>query len=87
LSKYGLEYFVFFKETPNAEITGFKPDESVLLLLEKNNQSQDLKNVNLFRKAVWTEEPELKFYTDNGLGGRVGKKYSSNTPKIINSVL
>lgn len=82
----GLSILYFSKKHPNAEIIAFEPDESVLPFLEKNIQSQDLKNVNLFKKAVWTEETELKFYTDNGLGGRVEKKYNSCTPKIIKSV-
>jgi FkbM family methyltransferase len=82
----GLSVLYFSMKHPNAEIIAFEPDESVLPFLEKNIESQNLKNVALLKKAVWNEETELKFYTDNGLGGRVGKKYKSNSPINIKAV-
>lgn len=82
----GLSVLYFSKKYPKAEIITFEPDENVLPFLEKNLQSQNLNNVKLNKKAVWTEEAELKFYTDNGLGGRIEKEYMNQTPKIIKSL-
>lgn len=82
----GLSVLYFSKKYPNAEIIAFEPDEGVLPFLEKNIQSQKMNTVKLYKKAVWTEETELKFYTDNGLGGRIEKEYENQTPKIIKSV-
>ncbi|PKH67671.1 FkbM family methyltransferase [Flavobacterium sp. ALD4] len=82
----GLSVLYFSKKYPNAEIIAFEPDESVLPFLEKNILSQDLKNVVLNKKAVWIEETELKFYTDNGLGGRVERVFENQNPKIVETV-
>jgi FkbM family methyltransferase len=82
----GLSVLYFSKKYPNAEIIAFEPDETVLPYFEKNINTQNIKNVELYKKAVWTEETELKFYTDNGLGGRIGKEFKNQTPKIIKSV-
>lgn len=82
----GLSILFFSKKYPNAEIIAFEPDESVLPFLIKNINSQGLQNIEVHKKAIWTEESELKFYTDNGLGGRVGVEYENQIPKIIKSV-
>lgn len=82
----GLSVLYFSKKYPNAEIVAFEPDETVLPFLEKNIYSQDIKNVELIKKAVWIEETGLEFYTDNGLGGRVGKEYKDQLPKIIKAI-
>lgn len=82
----GLSVLYFSKEYPNAEIIAFEPDISVIPFLEKNIQSQDIKNIDLHKKAIWIEETELMFYTDNGLGGRINKEYKNQIPKSIKSV-
>lgn len=82
----GLSILFFSKRFPNAEIIAFEPDDAVLPFLEKNIYSQGIKNVELHKKAVWREETELTFYTDNGLGGRIGKEYNNQTPKIIKAI-
>jgi FkbM family methyltransferase len=82
----GLSILYFSKIYTNAEIIAFEPDEAVLPFLEKNIQSQKLMNVDLHKKAIWIEETELMFYTDNGLGGRIGKEYKNQIPKSIKSV-
>jgi len=82
----GLSVLYFAKKFPNAEIIAFEPDETVIPFIEKNIESYDLKNVKLYKKGVWTEETALTFYTDKGLGGRVGKEYKNQSPKIIKTV-
>ncbi len=82
----GVSIMYFSKQFPNAQILAFEPDETVLPFLERNIKSQNLKNVKLYKKAVWTEETELFFYTDNGLGGRIGIEYSNRISTKIQSL-
>lgn len=82
----GVSVLYFSKQFPNAKILAFEPDETVLPYLEKNIQMQNLQNIELYKKGVWTEETELSFYTDNGLGGRMGVEYNNQIPSKIKTV-
>lgn len=82
----GLSILFFSKLYPDSIILAFEPDESVIPYIEKNIWLQELTNVKLIKKAVWKEEAELQFYTDEGLGGRIGNKYKGKSPKTISSV-
>jgi FkbM family methyltransferase len=82
----GLSVLYFSKLFPEANIIAFEPDESVLPFLENNIKNYNLSNVKLFKNAVWTEETDLKFYTDNGMGGRVGNEYKEQNFKIIKAL-
>jgi len=82
----GLSVLYFSKEFPNAQIIAFEPDEKTLPFLRKNISIQGLKNVKLIEKAVWINNDLLNFYTDNGMGGRIGATYENQYPKQINSV-
>lgn len=82
----GLSVLYFSKKYPNSKIIAFEPDESVITYLEKNIKSQKIKNVDIFKKAVWNCETSLDFYTDNGLGGRVGIKYKNQTATKVKTV-
>lgn len=85
-SNMGLSVLFFSKKFPTAEIISFEPDENVFPFLEKNIKSQKLNNVQLNKKAVWVEEKDLTFYTDSGMGGRIGMEYKNKIPKIIKAV-
>ena len=82
----GLSVLYFSKNHPDAKIIAFEPDEQIVPFLRKNICSQELGNVHLIQKAVWIEESVLDFYTDNGMGGRIGTKYQEQPPKRIRSV-
>lgn len=82
----GLSVLYFSKNYPNAKIFAFEPDATVLPFLEKNIESYGLKNVVLDPKAVWNEVTELTFYTDNGLGGRVGLEYENQKPVLVSTI-
>jgi FkbM family methyltransferase len=82
----GLSILFFSKQFPNAEIIAFEPDEVVLPFLEKNMICQNIRNVVIHKKAVWNEETELTFYTDSGLGGRVGIQFAEQIPKTVKTV-
>jgi FkbM family methyltransferase len=82
----GLSVLYFSKKHPNSKIIAFEPDESVITYLEKNIKSQNIKNVELIKKAVWISETNLPFYTDNGLGGRVGMKYKNQIATKVKTI-
>lgn len=82
----GVSVLYFSKQFPNSKIVAFEPDQTVLPYLEKNIKQQNIQNVELYKKGVWTEESELSFYTDNGLGGRIGIEYHNQIPTKIQTV-
>lgn len=85
-SNMGLSVLYFSKNYPNSQIIAFEPDAAVIPFIEKNIVSQEINNVVLHKKAVWIEETELKFFTDNGLGGRVGLEYKDQNAIVIQAV-
>lgn len=82
----GLSVLYYSKSFPNAEIIAFEPDQSVLPFLERNIVDQQLSNVTLHKKAVWSKEEVLTFYTDKNMGGRIGVEYKNQTPIEIQAV-
>jgi len=78
----GLSLLYLAKEYPLAKIIAFEPDETVLPYLEKNIKSYGL-NVELHKKAVWSSNTTLSFYTDEGMGGRVETDFSNCLPKRV----
>lgn len=82
----GISLLFFSRMYPNAQIIAFEPDETVLPVLEENIRSYEMTNVQLHRAAVWTEETSLEFYTDNGLGGRIGRQFNNKNPSYVNAL-
>ncbi|OQB29172.1 MAG: 2-O-methyltransferase NoeI [Bacteroidetes bacterium ADurb.Bin174] len=78
----GLSLLYFSLNYPNAKIFAFEPDNTVLPFLEKNIKSFGMKNVQLFKKAVWNNNEILKLYTDGGMGGSVVNNYNENQVPI-----
>lgn len=76
----GLSILFFSKTYPNSRIIAFEPDRVVLPYLKKNIKSQQLTNVELHEKAIWIKNEKLKFFTDHGLGGRIGVEYRNQKP-------
>lgn len=82
----GLSLLFFIKQYPKAKIIAFEPDQSVLSYLKKNLNCNKLDKVELHEKAVWDSVTELKFYTDNGMGGRVETAYKNQEAVTIETV-
>lgn len=81
----GLSVLYFAMNYPNHKIIAFEPEEAIYRVLEENVKTFNLKNVTLYKKAVWTKEEILTFHSDGGMGGRVNNLYKkSNQP--INQV-
>jgi len=60
-SNIGLSILYFKTLFKNANIVAFEPDENNYLLLEKNIKENQLKEVNLQKKAVWINNDEIQF--------------------------
>lgn len=82
----GLSVLYFSENYPDHHIIAFEPDPEIFSILEENVKTFGLKNVTLHQKAVWTKNETLKFYTDGGMGGRIGNEYAHQEPKSIEAV-
>lgn len=83
----GLSVLFFAKNYPKSKIIAFEPDTNVLPTLEKNISTYlEHHDFTLYKKAVWTEDTVLDFYTDGGLGGRVGVSYENKQPRSIEAL-
>ena len=75
----GLSIAYFRKLFPNAEILAFEPDEQIFELLRKNvAQLPNSDDIKIEKKAVWTEDTNLEFFSEGALAGSLvtdfGKK-------------
>jgi FkbM family methyltransferase len=82
----GLSVLFFAKNYPNHTIIAFEPDDVIFDILSRNVKTFNLTNVQLHKKAVWNKEEVLEFFTDNGMGARVGYAYENQEPKKVQSV-
>ena len=82
----GLSVLYFSLNYPDHQIIAFEPDAEIFSILEENVKTFELKNVTLYQKAVWTKTETLAFYTDGGMGGRIGNEYAHQNPKTIEAV-
>jgi FkbM family methyltransferase len=82
----GVSVLFFALNYPNHRIVAFEPDPFLFDILKENVSTFQLGNVELVKKAVWTEETELDFYTDGGMGGRVNQRYEAQTPGKVQTV-
>jgi len=73
----GLSVLYFKRLFPDSEIVAFEPDEKIFKILERNTNS--LENVTIVKKAVWTEETTLEFFSEGALAGSVVTDFSNKT--------
>lgn len=82
----GLSVLYFSQKYPEHTIIAFEPDKDIFAILKENVETFNLKNVILHQKAVWTKSETLSFYTDGGMGGRIGNEYKNQQAKVIEAV-
>ena len=82
----GVSVLYFSQNYPSATIHAFEPEEPIYEMLAQNVRTYQLANVTLHKKAVWTSETVLPFYTDNGMGGSVENRYQEQQPTLVNTV-
>lgn len=67
----GLSVLYFKRLYPRAKIIAFEPDPSIFRYLEQNIARQSPMDVELYNKALWSEETTLDFFSDGADGGHV----------------
>ncbi|MEO8405355.1 MAG: FkbM family methyltransferase [Chitinophagaceae bacterium] len=86
-SNIGLSLIYFKRQFPNADVTGFEPDDKIFGLLEQNVNSFGFKNVALNKAAIWNEDTQLNFFSDGSLAGSLeidlANKNVSNSVKAV----
>ncbi|MEJ7692549.1 FkbM family methyltransferase, partial [Daejeonella sp.] len=82
----GLSVLYFSQNYPDHQILAFEPDPAIFSILEENVKAFKLDNVILYNNAVWDKEDTLTFFTDNGMGGRVGNSYADQKPSLVKTV-
>lgn len=69
----GLSALFFKKLYPQSRILAFEPDEIIFPVLERNLHTFGHTDVQLMRRALWSEETELNFMSEGADGGRVAQ--------------
>jgi FkbM family methyltransferase len=67
----GLATLYFKKKFPQAEIFSFEPDPVIHSYLVENLSSAGLKDVKVYRKAIWTKATELRFLSEGSDSGKI----------------
>jgi FkbM family methyltransferase len=68
----GLSVLYFKRLYPRARVVAFEPDANIFEVLSRNVAAQGYDaGVELHRRAVWTEETTLKFWSEGADGGRL----------------
>ena len=80
----GLSIAYFRQLFPNAEILAFEPDEHIFELLRKNvAQLPNSDDIKIEKKAVWTEDSILEFFSEGALAGSLVTDFGQRN-NIIN---
>lgn len=67
----GLSTIYWKKLYPNSIITAFEPDKKIFCFLRQNIANNQLTNVELINKALWSEETSLNFQEEGADAGRI----------------
>ncbi|WP_289045541.1 FkbM family methyltransferase [uncultured Olleya sp.] len=81
-SNVGLSILYFREKFPEAKIIGFEADNKIFNLL-KNNISQfyNSDKIQILKKAVWTKDTILTFFTEGSLAGSLNIDFAGNNAK------
>ena len=75
----GLSLYYFKKLYPNSKILAFEPDDGVFKILEENvSHFPNNDNIILEKKAVWTENTQLEFFSEGALAGSLMTDFGKN---------
>lgn len=80
----GMSIIYFKMLYPHAHIIGFEADPHIFGFLQKNIQSFQYENVEIYNKAVWNKNDEtLSFLEEGGAGGRIEQEGITATGNYI----
>jgi FkbM family methyltransferase len=78
----GLSVLYMKRLFPDALIDAFEPDESNFEVLQMNVQSFGLKNVSLYKKAVWIKDETLLFRSRGTMGSGIVTEKNNETIEV-----
>lgn len=78
-SNIGLSILYLKKQFPECKVIGFEPDSNNFSLLQKNVNSYQLKDVELHKSAVWTENTKLNFANEGTMSSSISTESDKNT--------
>lgn len=81
-SNIGLSIFYFKSIYPSSKIYAFEPDPVIFRVLEKNISSNNISNVELINKAIWSSETTLQFSSEGADGGRINTGNDTNLVSV-----
>lgn len=67
---------------PDAEVTIFEPDEESYLLLSKNLEINNFKDVKLIKSGIYKYDGEISFGSDHSNGSSIFSKNKNSTIKV-----
>ena len=76
----GISILRFKKIFPKAKITAFEPDKNIFQYLEANLKANNVTDVNLIQKAIWTNNDGVNFGSEGADGGSIF--FSENINKV-----
>lgn len=77
---------IYFKSIfPNSKIIAFEPDPFLFDYLMRNIKENELKDVQVFQKAVWDTNTKIEFCQEKSDSGRLrlNESYNINTSNLI----
>lgn len=81
-SNIGLSIIYFKKIYPGAKVIGFEPDIDIFKMLKYNLSQFNIKDVELFPKAVWINNKPLSFKKNGSVGGHLFEGDGDNLVNI-----
>ncbi len=72
-----------FRVGPNGQVIAFEPDPGTLEILRKNIALNNIKNITIIQKGLWSEETELVFNAGKDLGSTFIVDGGGNDKNVI----
>ncbi|HEV7333487.1 MAG TPA: FkbM family methyltransferase [Flavisolibacter sp.] len=78
---------IYFKELyPDAEIIAFEPDEKIFDILTYNIEVFNYSKIELNRKACWSKETTLQFFSEGADAGRAAQKFDKKNITEVQTI-
>lgn len=78
----GLSAIYFKLLYPDSTVVAFEPDNNNFELLKKNIELNNLKNVELHKKAVWIKDGNIFFEANESEASRISEENADNTTLV-----
>ena len=86
-SYIGTSLLYFKVNYPNAEVTGFEPDETNYAILKMNVENWKFADTKVINAAIWVSNEGISFQSEGNMSSRIEtNKESNRNRKTVNSV-